>query len=143
MYSEDGIEIMAGETDLAELVRAMKPKMRQIELVFCTIPWKDLPEIPLDPLLLFKELEGVTMVMPKREAKSLGLPTETTWSWIELTVHSSLNAVGFLSIISKTLADAGISLNVISAYYHDHLFVPDDRAKEAIKVLEKLSKEGI
>ncbi len=134
---------MTGETDLAELVRTMKPKMRQIELVFCTIPWKDLPDIPLDPLLLFKELEGVTMVMPKREAEALGLPIGITWSWIELTVHSSLNAVGFLSFISKALADAGISLNVVSAYHHDHLFVPDDRAKESIKVLEKLSKDGI
>jgi len=134
---------MTGETDLKELVRSMKPKIRQIELVFCTISWEELPEIPLDPLLFFKELEGVTMVMPKREADSLELLYDNTWSWIELTVHSSLNAIGFLSIISTALADEGISVNVVSAYHHDHLFVPDDKAKQAVKVLRKLSKDGI
>ena len=134
---------MTGETDLKELVCSMKPKIRQIELVFCTISWEALPEIPLDPLLFFKELEGVTMVMPSCEADSLELAYDGTWSWIELTVHSSLNAIGFLSAISKSLADAGISVNVVSAFHHDHLFVPDDKAKQAVKVLEKLSKDGI
>ncbi|EKD51400.1 MAG: hypothetical protein ACD_62C00265G0006 [uncultured bacterium] len=58
---------------------------------------------------------------------------------ITLTVHSGLDAVGFLARISTALAEAGISLNAVSAFYHDHLFVPVDRAGEAMVALERLS----
>jgi hypothetical protein len=33
--------------------------------------------------------------------------------------------------LTAALADRGISCNVIAGVYHDHLFVPDDRAEEA------------
>jgi uncharacterized protein len=56
-----------------------------------------------------------------------------------LTVHSSLNAVGFLAAVTTQLAEAGISLNAVSAFYHDHLFVPHDRADEALALLQNMS----
>ncbi|MHA1909325.1 MAG: ACT domain-containing protein [Candidatus Thorarchaeota archaeon] len=132
---------MTGETDISKLIESMKPEMRQIELVFCTLPWDDIPETTIDPLLLFKEIEGMTIILPKLKADELGFSYEGTWTWIELSVHSSLHAVGFMSIISKALADAEISVNVVSAFHHDHLFVPDKKAKKAIRVLEELSKK--
>ena len=135
-------KFLTGETDIAKLVESMNPQMRQIELVFCTIPWEEIPETKIDPLLLFKEIEGITMILPQIQADSLGLSYESTWTWIELSVHSSLDAVGFISIISKALAEADISTNVVSAFHHDHLFVPDKKAKKAIRVLKELSKNS-
>ncbi|MGC8878761.1 MAG: ACT domain-containing protein [Anaerolineae bacterium] len=38
-----------------------------------------------------------------------------------MTVHSSLSAVGSLAETTGTLARAGISVNPVTAYYHDHL----------------------
>ena len=34
------------------------------------------------------------------------------------------------------LAAAGISVNAVSAFHHDHLFVPEDRAEEALRLLQ-------
>jgi hypothetical protein len=51
-------------------------------------------------------------------------------------VHSALTAVGFLAAITTRLAEAGISVNAVSAYYHDHLFVPWERREEAMEVLK-------
>ncbi|TIM21889.1 MAG: ACT domain-containing protein, partial [Mesorhizobium sp.] len=59
-----------------------------------------------------------------------------------LNIHSSLEAVGFLAAITTRLAAAEIGVNPVSAFYHDHLFVPVDRAEEAIDVLRRLAEEN-
>ena len=58
---------------------------------------------------------------------------------ITLNVHSALDAVGFLAAVVSLLASAGISVNAVSAYHHDHLFVPVARADEAMRLLRKRS----
>jgi len=59
-----------------------------------------------------------------------------------LTVHSSLEAVGFLAAVSARLAEAGIGVNAVSAFYHDHLLVPEHRADEAFRVLQDMSAQA-
>jgi uncharacterized protein len=48
--------------------------------------------------------------------------------------------VGFLAAITARLATAGISVNAVSAFHHDHLFVPADRADDAMVLLQEMSK---
>jgi hypothetical protein len=47
--------------------------------------------------------------------------------------------VGFLAAITASLAEAGISVNAVSAFYHDHLFVPVERAEDAKLLLQRLA----
>jgi len=54
-------------------------------------------------------------------------------------VHSALDAVGFLAAVTTRLAEAGISVNAVSAFHHDHLFVPEHRADEALQLLLEMS----
>ena len=75
------------------------------------------------------------------EAEQLGLPYQFPSRLITLTVHSSLEAVGFLAAITAHLAKAGISVNAVSAYYHDHLFVPEPRAAEAPRLLQAMREQ--
>lgn len=79
------------------------------------------------------------MVLERADALRAGLPYVYPCRLITLTVHSSLDAVGFVARITSALADAGISVNPIAAYHHDHLLVPSDRAAEAMAILERLS----
>jgi len=58
---------------------------------------------------------------------------------ITLTNHSRLNADGFLVIITRELAQHDISVNPVSAYYHDYLFMPVSMEHKARHVLKKLS----
>jgi uncharacterized protein len=130
---------VAGERDLKALLRDMRPEMQEGIFVFCTIA--DDAEIPaaISPLLRFREREGTTLVMRRGEAESAGLRHQFASRLITLTVHSSLDAVGFLAAITARLAEAGIGVNAVSAFYHDHLFVPDHRAAEALALLQKMS----
>jgi len=131
--------LMAGERDLQTLLKAMQPELQDGVFVFCAIPQgADIPAA-IKPRLIFREREAMTIVVRREEAETLGLPHQFASRLITLTVHSSLEAVGFLAAISARLAEAGISVNAVSAFYHDHLFVPHDRADEAMTLLQDMS----
>jgi len=128
-----------GETDLSKLIRGISPELHEGEYVFCTVPEVRLP-VGIEPLCLFREQEGTTIILPYQQAEQLKLPYSFVSAWITLKIHSALTAVGFIAAISHELAKAGISCNVISAYYHDHLFVPIEEAQRTLTVLNKISK---
>jgi hypothetical protein len=132
---------MAAERDLQVLLRGMKPELRPGIFVFCTIPANESIPAAVSPLLTFREQEGTTLVIPREEAEAAGLRYAFASRLITLTVHSALDAVGFLAAITARLAEAGISVNAVSAFHHDHLFVPVDRVDEAMAVLQELSAE--
>jgi uncharacterized protein len=130
---------VAGERNLKALLGDMRLEMREGIFVFCTIAQgADIPAA-ISPLLTFHEQEGTTLVMRREEAESAGMRHQFASRLITLTVHSSLDAVGFLAAITARLAEAGISVNAVSAFYHDHLFVPDHRAAEALGLLQEMS----
>ncbi|AWM01728.1 ACT domain-containing protein [Bradyrhizobium amphicarpaeae] len=130
---------MTGERDLGVLLRHMRPELRPGIFVFCSIPAGDPIPANLAPLLTFHEQEGTTLVIPQEEAEAAGLRSAFVSRLITLTVHSALEAVGFLAAITPRLAEAGISVNAVSAFHHDHLFVPAGRADEAMALLREMS----
>ncbi|WP_284270906.1 ACT domain-containing protein [Bradyrhizobium iriomotense] len=129
---------MAGETNLEALLGDMRPELREGVFVFCTVTADIELAAAINPLLTFREHEGTTLVIRREEAEKAGLRYQFPSRLITLTVHSSLEAVGFLAAITTRLAEAGISANAVSAYYHDHLFVPDHRAIEALGILQQM-----
>ncbi len=128
-----------GQTDLQHLLRSMEPELLDEVYVFCTIEPERLGDVDVQPTLLFREREGLTLVLPKAEAERADLDGAFPSRLIALTVHSSLDAVGFLAAVTGALADAHISVNAVSAFYHDHLFVPEHCAEEALQVLSALT----
>lgn len=130
---------MAGEHDLAALLRDMKPEVLPGIFVFCTLANDAILPAAVTPLLTFREAEGTTLVIPREQAERHGLPHQFPSRLITLTVHSSLEAIGFLAAITTRLACAGISVNAVSAFFHDHLFVPEQSADEALRLLQGMS----
>jgi hypothetical protein len=131
---------MTGERDLTALLRYMKPELRPGIFVFCTLAANEIIPAALNPLLTFREQEGTTLVIPREEAQAADLCHAFASRLITLTVHSSLEAIGFLAAITARLAKAGISVNAVSAFHHDHLFVPADRADEAMAILQEMTR---
>ncbi|MES0008688.1 ACT domain-containing protein [Mesorhizobium sp. M0062] len=131
---------MAGETDLKKLLAAMTPELLPGVHVFATlVPGAPVPET-LNPVMWFREKEGTTLILPEDQAA--GLQSAFGCRMITLNVHSSLEAVGFLAAITARLAAAGMGVNPVSAFYHDHLFVPAERAEEAMELLRQLAKDS-
>jgi hypothetical protein len=123
---------VAGETDLAALIRSMEPALHEDEFVFCTVAVA--PE-GIDAIATFREREGLTVICRRAEAERLGLTAAFRSRLITMNVHSSLEAVGFLAAVTTELARHGIGVNVVSAFYHDHLFIASDQAERAMAIL--------
>lgn len=121
------------ERDLPKLLRNIDPALREGEWVFCSAHVEG-------ALMTFREDEGTTSIVSRRDADRTGLPYSFVAAWITLRVHSDLAAVGFLAAVSAALASAGIGCNVVSAFHHDHLFVPYERREEAMRVLSGLAR---
>jgi hypothetical protein len=129
---------MSGEKNLHELLRALQPKLNSGDYVFCRVD--DLSMVdPKIPVLVFREQEAVTLILAKEQADSLQLPYSYVSSWITLTIHSSLEAIGFTAAISKALAAEEISCNIVAAFYHDHIFVKKTDAEKAMRVLNAVA----
>ena len=132
---------MTGETNLDRLVQSMSPELVDGLYVFATVAEGAVPE-GVVPRMLFREAEGVTLVLRQDEAEAAGLEHAFPCRMITLNIHSSLEAVGFLARITTALARADMGVNPVSAFFHDHLFVPDGREGDALAVLAALSKAG-
>lgn len=88
---------MAGETDLSKLIKGMTPKLNDGEYVFASIT--DISKIDRkNTICEFKEQEGTTIVIEKAKADELHLNYEYIASWITLTIHSSLDAIGLTAL---------------------------------------------
>lgn len=127
-----------GEKDLDTLLRTMAPTLRPSQYVYCTFAAEDLPP-GVQTLCTYKEVEGQSAILREDEALRHGFVHKFRCALITLNVHSDLTSVGLMSEVLSTLAELGIPCNVVSAYYHDHLFVPVERAVEAMTALQRMS----
>ncbi len=116
----------------------MTPTLDPSEWVFCTVE-PSFPVADANPLFVFRETEGTTIVLQRTLADLFKLEYQFVSRRITARVYSALDAVGFLAAITAVLAQRMIPANVVSAYHHDHIFVPADRASEALSLLEELS----
>jgi uncharacterized protein len=121
------------EGGLRGLLAEMKPELLPGRYVFVNLP-DDQAELP-EVLASVQEPEGLSSVLRQEDADRLGLGYEFLAAWITLRVESSLDAVGLTAAVSSSLAENGISCNVIAGLHHDHLLVPAGQAERALEVL--------
>lgn len=126
------------EGDLTKLLRNMRPELHPGPYVFTTVAGA--PPVGLHPVVTVAEAEGLTLVLRKAEADAGRLRYDYEASWITLRVRSALDAIGLTAAVASALAGAGLSCNVVAGFHHDHLFVPHERASEAMTILRDLAE---
>ncbi|PVZ58932.1 N-acetyltransferase [Arthrobacter sp. H-02-3] len=131
---------MTGEKDLPTLLAAMHPVRRGGEFVY--VLWPHGKPLTGGIMAAVREAEGLTVVMPRADADSMGLSYDFVGAWITLEVHSSLEAVGLTAAVGAALTEAKISCNVLAGFHHDHLLVPVADADRALEVLHELAADN-
>jgi len=132
---------MTGESDLRRLQQHMAPQLHPQTFVYCNFADFQLPQ-GLSPICTFREAEGLTAIVERAQAERANVPHVFEARLITLTVHSSLDAIGFLATVTTALAKAGIPCNAVAAFHHDHLFVPTARADDAMSLLAALASRA-
>jgi hypothetical protein len=128
-------------SDLARLLAAMAPRRRPGTWAWCALP--DAGALgSVRPAATLAEDEALSVVVAEEDALRHGWPVALRAAWITLRVHSDLHAVGFTAAIACALADEGIACNVIAGVHHDHLFVPVERADDALRALARMQSAG-
>jgi len=133
------------ERDLSELLATLRVKTHDGVWRFETIDkdaasWAELVNLRdvRQIAMLFQEEEGLTVIT----AATGETPAENRWVWLELSVYSDLNAVGFLAKVAAALTQAGVPCNAVAAFHHDHIFVPEAKASAAVAALEALRTQA-
>ena len=130
---------MVGEENLEKLLVLLQPSLLLGDFVFCTsanLKYGDFAE--WKPIASYREEEGLTLVLDRQAADDAGLAYDSVFNCITLMVHSSLDSVGLTAAVSGKLAAHGISANIIAGFYHDHVFVPRNKAQLALRLLTEI-----
>lgn len=88
--------------------------------------------------------DEVTLVIPAEAVQDFAahLPGHTAaekyYRLITFDVELDFSLVGFMAAVSRTLADAGLSILPYAAYSRDHLLVSADQFDAAMQALQQL-----
>ena len=119
----------------------LKPELLEGEFVFHSLVDASYGEFKeMNPIASIQEKEGLTLVIPKEIADRQNISYESSYRCISLGLTSDLDDYGLTALISGKLNESKISANIFAGKYHDHIFVPSNKAKEALLVLNDLEK---
>ena len=128
-------------TDKQGMIANMAPVLQPGVFVFSSVINR---EVAMEAILvaraMFVEDEGFSLILPRNEADRLGLSYDMRLRQITLMVFSALEGVGLTAAVAEALEKKGIPANIVAATLHDHVFVPSNRADEALQVLRDLQR---
>jgi hypothetical protein len=93
-------------------------------------------------LATFREDEGTSLVLTEEDGTLHSFDLSMPMSRIVLEVLSALDGVGLTASIATALADGGIPYNMIAAYHHDNVFVPEQMAARAVGILQDVQRRA-
>lgn len=96
-----------------------------------------------DSLAMFREDEGAAFVLDEANATAYGFDLSMPMCRIVLEVFSALDGVGLTAGVATALADHGIPCNMIAAYHHDNVFIPEAMAGRAMNLLQEVQRAAI
>lgn len=128
----------------SDMISNMTPELQSGCFVFATIPDGKKPtDLIQTAISVFKEREGISLILPLEVAEEAGISVEDKMCCITLNVYSSLQGVGLTAAVSNALGESGIACNMVAAYHHDHVFVPAEKTDQAMQVLVSLQNEAL
>ena len=127
----------------AAMISGMEPQLRTGRYVFAhSSSTTEVEDLIASSIAFFREEEGLSLILPLEVAAKAGLDLSQPMRCITLNVYSSLEGVGLTAAVAGALGASGIACNVVAAYHHDHVFVPEADAERAVLALRTLQSSA-
>lgn len=136
--------------DLLSHFAKTKIKVEPGEYLIVRLPLKygpllrDMVKFVKEPFFNYTaDSEEITVVVHERDWQNIGrdfieIKIEHGYGIVTLDVTLDWDVVGYLSVVSRVLADVGVSIGVISSHRTDHLLIKKYDLNKAVQVLENL-----
>jgi hypothetical protein len=124
---------------------AYKLRLRKISQKFAVC--RLAPDAPLPSWAISGDIWSVTRtpielsVVCSQNSLPQNLAAERNWVALQVVDPISFGMVGVLSSLTVPLADAGVSIFVLSTYETDFVFVRDESLEKACRVLTQVGHE--
>lgn len=132
---------MTKHHDLDHALKTMKP-MQKGNYIFQQFE----SELPAEvtPFSIVKEEDHIVAVIPLEQAKSTGIyqASQQVYTLITIYAEYSLEAPGLTAAVAAQLTTQDIPCNFISGFNYEHFLVPEDRAGEAMDILNALNHQA-
>jgi hypothetical protein len=92
------------------------------------------------PFMLLKDEREVTLLLDEEDWRTMrhaarDARVEGGFRLLTFDIELAWDVVGFLALVTRILADAGISCGALSAFSRDHLLVKQDDLPRALRAL--------
>jgi hypothetical protein len=126
-----------------DMLAEMEPSLKEGVYVFCsTHDLSIVSALAGKSVALVQEEEGTSLILLISDAIQHGFDTSSPMCRIVLNVHSALDGIGLTAAVATALANEGIPCNVVAAYHHDNIFVPQSLAPRALRVLQDVQRRA-
>jgi hypothetical protein len=86
--------------------------------------------------MVARDADEVTVIAEEARLPALeALEVEGGYRLVEIRVATPFHGVGFLAAVSRALADAGLSILVVSTYSKDYLLLREEAAAKGLQAL--------
>jgi hypothetical protein len=125
--------------DTQTMVASMAPIARDHVWIYChTNDPEIIATAASKAFAVIREGDDSTLILERDLAAALGFDLSMPMRQITLQVFSALDGFGLTAAFAPPLARAHIPCNVVAAFHHDHLFVPEDRITEVMEILRRV-----
>ena len=135
MNLEAHTPVSLGEPNLQWQLAQLAPRLEGEPRVFRPFAGGD--PLPGNAVMIFRDDEGLSMILEV----DVAAPGETVYAQITLGLKASQDPSRLFVILTSQLATRGVPCNIVSSFYHHHLFVLWDDADIAMEVLMSLVQQ--
>ena len=122
-----------------DMISGMTPELQEGRFVFAVASDEATATgLASEAIATMWEAEGLSLILPIEHADRSDIEISPAMRCITLNVYSSLEGVGLTAAVSTALGAANIPCNMVAGYHHDHVFVPEDMAEQALEILQAL-----
>ena len=124
-------------SEIDKIIKQSSFKIEEGSFVYAKVA--EAPNIE-NHFFISKDKDEITVVTEEKNLKELNLieKNKEFYRLIALNVSVPFYAIGFLAIVSQSIAKENMNILIVSTYSKDYILVKDDRVEDAKSVLLKL-----